>query len=273
MSSIHPTAGIHPTAIVSDGAVLGANTTVGPYSIIGPRVVIGSENKIGPHVVIEGSTTVGDGNTIYQFASIGSPPQDLKYGGEDSTLEIGNNNIVREYVTIQPGTEHGGMRTIIGDKNLFMVSSHVAHDVRIGSHNVFANCAAVAGHVEVGDHVIVGGLVGIHQFVRIGDFVMISGGAKLVKDIPPYCIAQGDRAKLVGVNQIGLERAGVPEGVQQEIRKLFRLLFIRGGGFREKLEKLERDEGGYSQYVQTFLSFLRSSQRGIAPARMGGSEE
>ncbi|MCB0340336.1 MAG: acyl-ACP--UDP-N-acetylglucosamine O-acyltransferase, partial [Bdellovibrionales bacterium] len=156
---------VHPSAIIASGAVLGEGTSVGPYSIIGPNVVIGQNCQIGPHVVIEGFTTLGNDNRVFQFASVGSAPQDLKYKGEQSRLEIGSRNIIREYVTLQPGTAGGGMLSKIGDENLFMVSSHVGHDCRVGDKNVFANGVALAGHVQVGNGVILGGLSAIHQFV------------------------------------------------------------------------------------------------------------
>ncbi|MCL4139356.1 UNVERIFIED_CONTAM: hypothetical protein GTU68_039304, partial [Idotea baltica] len=199
---------IHSTAIIHEGASLGEGTEVGPYSVIGSKVKLGKNNIIKSHVVIEGNTEIGDENTFFQFASVGAAPQDLKFHGEDSKLIIGNKNTIREYVTLQPGTEGGGMLTSIGDQNLFMASSHVGHDCKVGNANVIANSVALAGHVTIHDFVIMGGLSAVHQFVRIGDSSMISGGSMVIKDIPPFSIAQGDRASLVGINKIGLERRG-----------------------------------------------------------------
>lgn len=257
---------IHPTAIVSENAIIGAGTSVGPYSCIGPDVIIGKNNTIGPHVVLEGRTTIGDENHFFQFCSIGAAPQDLKYHGEESVLKIGDRNIVREYVTLQPGTEGGGMETAIANDNLFMANSHVGHDCFIGSHNVVANSTGISGHVSIGDHAILGGLSGIHQFSRIGSYSLLAGGAMVTQDIPPFCMAQGDRAALVGLNLVGLKRHGF--GVEQvsELKKVFRQLFLGGGKLSNKVEtlKAECNEGGP---VHDFLDFIASSSRGIAPTR------
>ena len=206
---------IHPTAIIDPAAEIGPEVEIGPYSVIGPHVQLGSQCRIGPHVVIEGHTTLGEQCQISQFASLGAPPQDLKYKGEPSTLVIGRRNVIREYVTLQPGTASGHMTTTIGDENLFMASSHVAHDGIVGNRNVFANSVALGGHVTIGNSVILGGLVGIHQFVRIGDFAFISGGTLVGEDVPPYCFGQfgqTPRGALRGVNTIGLKRAGFSRG-------------------------------------------------------------
>ena len=182
---------IHSTAIVSRSAEIAKDVQVGPYSVIGPNVKIDSGTWVGAHVVVEGHTTIGKNNRLFQFASVGSAPQDLKYKGEPTLLIIGNSNIIREYVTIQPGTIQANGKTVVGDGNLFMASSHVGHDSIVGNGNVFANNVALAGHVTIQNKVIIGGMVGIHQFCTIGDHAMLSGGSMVVKDIPPYCIAQG----------------------------------------------------------------------------------
>ena len=257
---------VHPSAIIASGAVLGEGTSVGPYSIIGPNVVIGQNCQIGPHVVIEGFTSLGNDNRVFQFASVGSAPQDLKYKGEQSRLEIGSRNIIREYVTLQPGTAGGGMLSKIGDENLFMVSSHVGHDCRVGDKNVFANGVALAGHVQVGNGVILGGLSAIHQFVRLGDFALLSGGSMVSQDIPPFCLAQGDRASLVGLNEIGLKRNGFSEDDIKPLRRAFRILFHDKGPFLERQSKVEVELGDFS-VVRELLAFARSSERGIASGR------
>jgi UDP-N-acetylglucosamine acyltransferase len=268
---------IHPTAIVSPTAVIGVGTTVGPYSIIGPHVVMGAGNKIGPHVVIEGRTKMGDGNTVYQFASVGAAPQDLKFRGEPSELHIGNENIIRECVTLQPGTEGGGMLTTIGDKNLFMANTHVGHDSRVGSRCVVANGSALAGHVTLGDGVIVGGLCGIHQFVRLGDIAMLGAGSMVSHDVPPYCIAQGDRAYLVGLNRVGLDRNGVSKEEYAVLRDVYRALFIpnstnvKGMLFKERLA-YARTLVGKSAKAAALMGFLEKSERGIMTQREGASE-
>jgi UDP-N-acetylglucosamine acyltransferase len=262
---------IHPTAIVSKSAVIGEGTKIGAYTIIGDRVVIGARNIIVSHVVIEGKTNIGDDNKIYQFASIGSDPQDLKYAGEETLLSIGNGNLIREYVTLQPGTKGGGGITKIGDKNLFMVSSHIGHDCEIGSRNIFANSVAIAGHVTVANNVTVGGLSGVHQFVRLGSYAFLGAGSMVSQDIPPCCIAQGDRARVVGINKIGLERSGFPENEIVLLKSLYRNLFIsKKGTYQERLSHLKEEylkEDAVSEknsMIKEFLNFVIQSERGIA---------
>lgn len=257
---------IHPTAIVHSGAEIGDGSSVGPYSIIGPSVRIGKGNRIGPHVVLEGLTTIGDNNQIFQFASVGSAPQDLKFKNEASRLEIGSSNIIREYVTLQPGTAGGGMLTRVGSKNLFMANSHVGHDAVVGDSNVFANSCALAGHVHVGDKVILGGLAGIHQFVRIGDLCILSAGAMVGQDVPPYCMVHGDRAELVGLNTIGLSRAGISSQDIARLRRVYRDVFFRSGPFKDRLERAREFVSDFPQ-GQNFLDFMTASQRGIVSAR------
>jgi UDP-N-acetylglucosamine acyltransferase len=262
---------VHPTAIVAPEAVIGEGTEIGPYSIVGPKVRLGRGNKVGPHVVIEGRTTVGDENKIFQFASVGSVPQDLKYSGEDSSLIIGDRNLIREYVTLQPGTASGKMETTIGSENLFMVSSHVAHDCIVGDRNVLANSVAVAGHVEIGNGVVLGGLCGIHQFVRIGDLCMLAGGSMVNRDIPPFCTAQGDRALLVGLNLVGLERRGVDSHDMKMLRAIYRRLFEDEGALREKLEVLKGEYRDF-ELANALFDFISTSRRGVTRAKGRGSD-
>lgn len=261
---------IHSSAVVAPGAVIGEGCTVGPYTIIGPHVRLGSGNRIGPHVVLDGHTVLGDDNVVFQFASVGAPPQDLKYRGEASTLTIGSRNIIREYVTLQPGTSGGGMRTVIGDDNLFMANSHIGHDSSIGNRNVFANSAAIAGHVTIRDKVTVGGLSGIHQFVVIGDQAIIGGGAMVAKDIPPYTLAQGDRARLVGLNKIGLERHGMTAEEIGRLKKLYREVFFGEGVLHERVQMLRERNLDFPPAL-SFLEFIAASKRGVAAVRRGGS--
>jgi len=265
-------AAIHHTAIVSDGAQIGEGTTIGPYSVIGPRVIVGKNNRIGPHVVIEGNTKIGDSNHIFQFSSIGAAPQDLKYKGEDSVLEIGSGNKIREFVTLQPGTEGGGMITKIGNNNLFMANCHIGHDGMVGDSNVIANSAAIAGHVVIGNGVIVGGLVAIHQFVRLGDCCLLGGGAMVVKDIPPYCIAQGDRATLIGVNKVALERKGFSREDVMRVRKLYREVFQGSGSFESRVESARKEFSNFAA-ATLFLDFIGSTERGIAFASRSQNSE
>lgn len=262
---------IHPTAVVAASAVIGDGTTVGPYTVIGPNVVIGKNNTIHTHVVIEGHTSIGDGNTIYQFASVGAAPQDLKFKGEASTLLIGDDNIIREYVTLQPGTASGGMKTVIGNKNLFMACVHVGHDGIIGDGNIFANGAALAGHTIIGNRATIGGLVGIHQFVRVGDFAMIGAGSMVTKDIAPFCNAQGDRAGLVGINVIGLERAKFSAEDIALVKELYKEFFLRSGGTIKDKAEVALQKYPESGAAKLFATFVKGTDRGVTLPRKKAS--
>ncbi len=253
---------IHPTAIVHPEAQLHATVEVGPYSIVGPRVKIGEGSTVGPHTVIEGDTTIGKHNRIFQFASIGAVPQDLKYAGEPTRLEIGDENQIREFTTLHIGTAQGGGLTKIGSKNLFMAYSHVAHDCVVGDGCVLANSCALAGHVTIGDHVILGGLSAVHQFTRIGNHAFVAGGAMVAMDVPPYCTAQGDRAELVGLNTVGLSRHGYDEQQIRRIKEAYKVLFRSKIGLNEALSKLQAEFAGHAE-IEFMLTFIKSSQRGI----------
>ena len=226
---------IHPTAIVEPGATLGEGVSIGPYCIVGAETVLGDEVRLISHAVVTGRTTVGPGTEIYPFASIGHPPQHTKYRGEPSRLEIGAGNIIREHVTMNPGTAHGNMLTRIGDRCFFMVATHVAHDCTIGDHVVMANNATMGGHVTVGDWAILGGLSGVHQFVRIGRHAIVGGMSGVDHDVIPYGSAIGDRARLAGLNLIGLKRRGFGRDVVHDLRRAFRLLFAQEGTMSERL--------------------------------------
>lgn len=254
---------IHPTALIAPGARLAANVSVGPYSVIGEHVVIGSGTTVAAHVVIEGWTEIGCDNRIFQFTSIGASPQDLKYQGEETFLKIGDRNSIREFVTLNRGTPGGGGVTMIGNGNLFMAYSHVAHDCHVGNQVILANGATLAGHVEVEDHAILGGLSAVHQFCRIGRHTMISGGAMVAQDIPPYTVAQGDRAKTVGLNLIGLKRRGFAEETVRGIKKAYRLIFRSGLRLEEALQKIAEDLEPSAE-LDHFINFIKDSQRGIA---------
>ncbi len=252
----------HPTAIVHPEAQLDPSAEVGPYAVIGPKVKIGAGTRIGPHAVIEGRTTIGKGNRIFQFASVGAVPQDLKYAGEDTRLEIGDENQIREFATLHIGTAGGGGVTRVGNGNLFMAYSHVAHDCQVGNGCVLANGASLAGHVQVGDHVTLGGLSAIHQFTRIGDHAFISGGAMVVMDVPPYCTAQGDRAELAGLNTVGLTRHGFTEEQLRRVKDAYRILFRSKLGLNEALAKVRAEHGGHAE-IDALLAFIHGSKRGI----------
>ena len=253
---------IHKTALIDGKAELDSGVEVGPYSIIGPNVKIGKNTKIGPHVVIDRWTQIGEGCNILQFSSIGAAPQDLKYLGEESWVIIGNNNTLREFVTINRGTSQSGGKTIIGNNNFFMAYCHVAHDCRIGNHVILANAATLAGHIQIEDHAIVGGLVGVHQFVRLGCHSIIGGGSGVNKDIPPYTMANGQRAKLYGLNSVGLKRHNFSEDVLRNLKKAYRLI-LRSNHTLEKALELAKDEISNSPEVDHFIDFIKNSERGI----------
>jgi UDP-N-acetylglucosamine acyltransferase len=253
---------VHPTAVIAPGARLHPSVEVGPYTVIGHQVTIGAGTTVGPHAVIEGRTRLGERNRVFQFASVGAQPQDLKYAGEDSALEIGNENLIREFTTLHKGTTGGGGVTRIGDRNLFMAYAHVAHDCQVGNGCVLANAATLGGHVEIGDHVILGGLAAVHQFTRIGRHAFVAGGAMVVMDVPPFCTAQGDRAELVGVNSIGLARHGFSEEQIARVKEAYRILFRSKLPLEEAVERLRTELGDHSE-IQILLSFITTSQRGL----------
>ena len=254
---------IHPTAIIHPGARLADNVTVGPYCVVGEHVVIGSGTVIAGHVVIEGWTEIGCDNEVFQFSSIGAAPQDLKYSGQQTYLKIGDRNRIREFTTLNRGTAEGGGVTRIGNDNLFMAYSHVAHDCIIHDRVILANGATLAGHVEIESATILGGLSAVHQFTRIGCHAMISGGSMVNQDIPPYTVAQGDRAKTVGLNLIGLKRRDFSEETIRGIKKAYRLVFRSDLRLEEALQKIS-DEVQTTPELDHFVDFIRGSQRGIA---------
>lgn len=253
---------VHPTALVAPGAVIDPTAELGPYVVIGPKVRIGAGTKVGAHTVIEGDTTIGARNHIYHLASIGADPQDLKFAGEDTQLVLGDENLVREFTTLHKGTTGGGGVTRIGNKNLFMANSHVAHDCVVGSGCVLANSVALAGHVQLGNHVIVGGLSAVHQFTRLGDHAFIAGGAMVVMDVPPYCTAQGDRAELAGLNTVGMTRHGFSDEQIARVKEAYRILFRSKLGLNEALANVKAQHGGHAE-IDALLDFIANSRRGI----------
>jgi len=252
---------IHPTAVIEEGAQLADNVTVGPYAFIGAHVRIGEGTSVGAHAVIEGHTTVGKNNRIFSHAAIGTIPQDLKYRGEASELIIGDDNIIREFTLFNPGTEGGGMVTRIGNGNLFMGYVHLGHDVIIGNRCILANAATLAGHVELGDHVVIGGMTPIHQFVHIGDYAMIGGASAVAQDIPPYCLAEGNRAVLRGLNLTGLRR-NLPREEINALKRAYRELFEKGRPLQEVAETLLNDPES-TEHVKRLCRFIKTSKRGI----------
>ena len=253
---------IHPTAIVSKKAKLSDDIQVGPHTIIADNVCIGKGAKIGASCVIEGNTTIGQDCQIFTGAVIGSRPQDLKYKGEKSFLEIGDNNIIREYCTFNPGTTEGS-KTIVGNNNLFMAYSHIAHDCKVGNNCVIANNGTLAGYVSIEDKVVIGGLVAIHQFVRVGMLSIIGGCSKVVQDIPPYSTCDGHPARVYGLNLVGLRRNGFPKETIDELDKVFKLLFNSGLTKTHALERIKK-EITLSQEISYLVDFVKSSQRGLS---------
>jgi UDP-N-acetylglucosamine acyltransferase len=247
---------VHPSAVVDPAARLGEGVVVGPFCCVGSEVELGDGVRLVSHVVVEGRTRVGAGSVVYPFAVLGTPPQDLKYRGEPSELVIGRNNRIREHVTMNPGTEGGGMMTVVGDSGLFMVGAHVAHDCRIGDHVILANNATLAGHVVVGDYAILGGLSAVHQFVRIGSHAMIGGMSGVENDVIPYGLVMGERARLSGLNLVGLERRGYSRDDIQALRAAYRVLFGPEGTLAGRLEEVA---GTFQDHpvVGDIVAFLR----------------
>jgi UDP-N-acetylglucosamine acyltransferase len=253
---------IDSKAIVSPQAQLASDVTVGPFSIIGPHVQIGPGTVVGPHAVINGPTVIGADNRIFQFASIGDAPQDKKYNGEPTRLEIGDRNVFRESCTINRGTTHDKGVTRIGSDNLFMAYSHVAHDCQVGSKTVFANCASLAGHVEIGDWVTLGGLTAVHQFCKVGAHAFLAGGTIVQRDVPPYVMVAGNPAIPHAVNSEGLKRRGFTEEQIRSIREAYRILYRSDLKLAEAMEKL-RAMGATQPEVKMFADFVAASTRSI----------
>jgi UDP-N-acetylglucosamine acyltransferase len=235
--AIDASASVHPTAVIAEGAEIGPGCTIGPYCVIGPEVALAANVELKSHVAIDGRTRIGEGTVIFPFASIGHVPQDLKYRGEPVELVIGARNTIREHVTMNPGTAGGGGATRVGDDNLFMMSTHVAHDCTIGSHVIMANNATLGGHCEVGDYVVLGGLAAIHQFVRLGRGAMIGGLAGVVADVIPYGSVMGERAHLAGLNLVGLKRRGAGRADVNGLRAAFGEMFAGEGNLQERVRQ------------------------------------
>lgn len=253
---------IHPSAIIDPSAVVGAGVSVGAYAVIGAQVTIGAGTRVGSHVVIHGPVSIGRDNRIFQFASLGEEPQDLSYQGEATRLEIGDRNVIREYVSFNRGTPKGGGLTRIGDDNMFMAHSHVGHDCLVGNKNVFANSASLAGHVTLGDQCILGGFTLVHQFTRIGSQAFTSMGSAINRDVPPYVIVSGNYARSYGINKVGLKRKGFAPELIDAIGKAYKLLVRTRTNRQLALAQLEPLREQYPQ-VQAFVEFVLASERGI----------
>lgn len=253
---------IHPTAIVSPDAEIGEDVKIGAFSIIGEDVTIGKGTHIGPHVVIDPYVDIGPDCKIFQFAAIGAIPQDLKFGGEKTRVKIGANVTIREFVTIHRGTDAGERITEIGEKSFLMAYTHIAHDCRIGKMVVLANNTTLAGHITIGNHATVGGLVAIHQFVRVGDYAFVGGKSAVVKDVPPYVIAAGDRAILHGLNRVGLKRHGFSSQALSALKKTYRIIFRYGLTVNEAIQRVHAEVEMVPE-VENFIGFIKGSSRGV----------
>ena len=262
---------VHPTAIVEDGAQIGQDVEIGPYSVVGPQAVLGDRVKLHSHVVIAGITSIGEDSTIFPFASVGHAPQDLKFKGEPSRLIVGKRNKIREGVTLNPGTEGGGMETTIGDDCLFMTGAHVGHDCHVGNHCILVNNGTLAGHVLVEDFAIVGGLSAVHQFVRIGKHAMIGGMTGVESDIIPYGSVIGNRAYLSGLSLVGLKRRGFDRETIHLLRKAYRLLFAQEGTLAERVAEVSKDFEDVGP-VMEIISFLKAeSMRSVCTPKYDSS--
>jgi UDP-N-acetylglucosamine acyltransferase len=255
---------IHPSAIIDPKAEIGEGVDIGPYSVIEKNVFIGEGTKIGPHVVIREGTHIGKRCQIFQFASIGEAPQAVAYRGEKTSLFIGDQNMIREFVTLHRGTVKGGGKTVLGNENFIMAYSHVAHDCQIGNQVVMANGATLAGHILIEDHAIIGGLSAIHQFCRIGAHAIISGLTGVSQDVPPYMMAAGSRAKLFGLNTVGLKRAQFSEQTLRALKKAYRIIFRSGLTLEKAMKTVEEDDIFLIPEVRHLLDFIQHSKRGIS---------
>jgi len=256
---------IHPTAVIESGAEIDPTASIGPYSIIGPKARIGAGVKIGPHVVIDGNTAIGDNTQVCQFASIGAPPQDLSYRGEDTRVEIGHSCLIREYVTIHRATVRGKGITEIGDNCYLMAYCHVAHDCILGEGVIMANSAHLGGHIEIGKRAILGGIVAVHQFVRVGEYALVGGVSGVAKDVPPYTLASGARIYLYGLNEVGLRRNGFSPQTIRTLKRAFKIAMRSSLNLDEAVKKI-REEMSETPEALVFADFLATSRRG--PARV-----
>lgn len=253
---------IHERALVENGAQIGKDVHIGPFSVVGPDVKIHDRVWIGPHVVISGDTSIGSDTRIYQFSSIGEAPQHLGYRDEKTSLHIGRRNLVREYCTLNRGTQPGGGTTRIGDDNFLMAYVHIAHDCQIGSKTIFANCASLAGHVSVGDYAVLGGFSLIHQFCRIGEHCITAIGSVCFQDVPPYIVAAGNRASPHGVNTKGIRRRDFTGMEISELKSAYKTLYRCGLSLQDAVSNL-RDQEWQGRYVPRLVDFVTTSERGI----------
>ncbi len=253
---------VHPAAVVSSRAELAEGVKIGPYSIIGDHVRIGRDTTLESHVVIDGHTLIGERNRIYPFVSIGSPPQDVGYKGEETRVVIGNGNLIKEFVTINRATTKQDWSTIVGDDNYLMAYAHIAHDCRLGNGIIMSNVATLGGHTVIGDHAILGGLVAVHQFVRIGSFAFVGGKSGVDRDVPPFMIVAGERAKLYGLNRRGLARYGFSQEAIDGLKQAYRILWRENRSLVEGIRRVRQEIPAFPE-LEVLLSFFEGSKRGI----------
>ena len=253
---------IHPSAIIHPSAEIGSDCEIGPFCVIGENVRMGRGNRLHSHVVIDGFTSLGEENEIFPFAAIGTRTQDLKWKGGVTHTEIGSRNTIRENVTIHSATSDGD-KTVIGSDNHLLAYVHIAHDVQLGNHIIMSNVATLAGHIHVEDHVVIGGLAAVHQFCRIGRYAIIGGCSKVVQDVPPFMLADGNPARSRTVNKVGLERKGFSEEVQQSLKKAYKILFRSGLTTKNAVDQIEKELPSNTE-IQHLIEFMRASQRGVA---------
>ena len=254
---------IHATAVIDPKAQIGNNVSVGPFCVIGANVTLGDNVELKSHVVVDGHTSIGEGTRVFPFASLGHAPQDLKYKGEPSQLIIGKNNTIREHATMNPGTESGGMKTIVGDNGLFMMAIHIAHDCIIGDRVIMANNATLGGHVHVGDNVLIGGLAAVHQFVRIGSFAVIGGMSGVESDVIPYGRVKGERAHLAGLNLVGLERGGFEKDTVKTLQKVTKQLFDGEGTLDERIKAMSEEYANDKAVMQVIEFAIHRERFGL----------
>ena len=253
---------IHPTACVEEGAILADDVVVGPFSYVGSEVELAAGVEVAAHVTLLGRTLIGPDCRIFPHACLGGEPQDREFSGEATSLEIGARTQIREHVTIHVGTVRGGGCTRVGDDNFVMNSAHIGHDCQVGNHTIIASFCGLGGHTEVGDHAVLGAYTGLHQYARVGESVMVAGGSKLSLDAPPFAMVAGDRARLVGVNSLGLKRRGFDPKTRRQIKRAFHLIFHSKLRLEEALARVEEEVGGVSE-VERLVSFLRKTERGF----------
>lgn len=253
---------IHSSAVVSSRAEIASGVKIGPFSSIGDNVSIGRDTVIGAHVVVEGHTQIGERNKISPFSTIGNPPQDIAYRGEDTRLLIGNDNIIREYVTINRATTKEEWKTVVGNNNYIMAYAHIAHDCFLGDHIIMSNVATLGGHIRIGDHAILGGLVAVHQFVRIGPYAFLGGKSGVDRDVPPFMITAGPRARLYGINRRGLSRAGFSRESIDGLKKAYTIIWRKAGRLSEGIKQARGELKAFPE-LDMLLQFLDDSKRGI----------